>query len=107
MRVCGLGCLAGLMCAQFRSVWRDQPDVHITYSDLAYSVRVPVAAPRIATVLTALTDKVTRNQAFTQLHVLQPCSGRIRPASMTLLLAPPGGGKTSQEHTHAHAHMHA
>jgi len=88
-------------------VWPDQPDVSIAYTDVAYTVQVPVTASRIATVGSALLDLVKKPfvsgaSNFQQMHALYPTSGRIRPASMTLVLAPPGHGKTSQ-HTQKRA----
>lgn len=90
-RCCGL-------LLQFRAVWREQPDVCISYADLAYTVSVPVTDTKVGTLASVAADLVKRpfkgSGASTILRALQPSSGVIRPGSMTLVLAPPGHGKT-------------
>lgn len=71
----------------------------ISYEKLAYSVRIPVTDTKVGTLVTALVDAAKKpfqgKAASVELKALQPCSGRIRPGSMTLVLAPPGHGKTT------------
>jgi len=84
---------------KFRSVWKEQPDVTISYTDLAYTVKIPVTDTKVGTLVSAVVDAAKKPfqgaRGYTELKALQPTSGRIRPGSMTLILAPPGHGKTS------------
>ena len=80
-----------------KQLWTDLPDVLIDYSNLTYTVPI---APRDAPIPTVwqlardiLTGAVLRNQP--QLHALSALSGQVQPGSMTLVLAPPGHGKSA------------
>jgi len=87
------------MLRKFRQVWRDQPDVTISYDNLAYTVRIPVTDTKVHTLVSAIVDGAKRPfqgaAGSTELKALQPTSGRIKPATMTLVLSPPGHGKTT------------
>jgi len=80
-------------------VWREQPDVHISFQDLAYTVRVPVTDTKVHNLVSAVADIAKRpfqgQEASVELRALQPSSGLIKPGTMTLVLAPPGHGKTT------------
>lgn len=76
-------------------------DLTIAYHNLNVTVKVPSNAGEIVTVLSpfkSALDSVlscgasSKEQDF---HRLLAASGRIRPGSMVLILAPPGHGKTT------------
>ena len=87
------------LLGKLRAVWKDQPDVSISWSDLAYTVQVPKTDTRVQTLATAFAATFTKpfqgTKAYITLKALQPSNGVIAPGSMTLVLAPPGHGKTT------------
>jgi ABC-type multidrug transport system ATPase subunit len=84
---------------QFRSVWADQPDVHISFQDLSYTLSVPLTDTKVHNLVSAVVDAAKKpfqgKASTTILQALTPTTGLIRPGTMTLILAPPGHGKTT------------
>ena len=93
---------------RLRSHWTDRPDVLVQFRDIHYTVRVPIVDVTTRSFLQAglnglvrlvkkldLTGYLKRHDRQVELHALAPSSGRIAPGSMTLVLAPPGHGKST------------
>ena len=93
---------------RLRSHWTDRPDVLIQFRDIHYTVRVPIVDVTTRSFLQAganglvrlvkrldLTGYLRRHDRQIELNALAPCSGRIAPGTMTLVLAPPGHGKST------------
>ena len=93
---------------RLRTHWKDRPDVLIQFRDIHYSVRVPIVdvttrsflqagANGIVNLIKRLdpTGYLRQHDRSVELHALATCSGRIAPGTMTLLLAPPGHGKST------------
>ena len=93
---------------KLREHWRDCPDLYIHYSSLHYTLRVPVVEISTPSFLRAgaallfrlvktldVTGFLRKNDKTLDLHALASCSGRIAPGHMTLVLAPPGHGKST------------
>ena len=93
---------------RLRSHWTDRPDVLIQFRDIHYTVRVPIVDVTTRSFLQAglnglirlvkrldLSGYLRRHDRQIELHALATCSGRIAPGSMTLVLAPPGHGKST------------
>ena len=83
---------------RLHSLWTDVIELTISYSDLAYDIPVPVTDPGIPNLLKSLYSAFTL-QAWRTPHksflALQPSSGLMLPGRMTLVLAPPGHGKST------------
>ena len=83
---------------QLQKLWPDAPSLTISYSELSYVRSVPVTDPGIPdlakSLFAFLTLKGLRSpqEAFL---ALQPNSGLVRPGEMTLVLGPPGHGKST------------
>lgn len=87
--------------AAMRAAWTDLPDLTITYSNVAYEVQVPVKEAALPSIpnslinnlkgLNVFRDKSKETRLF---RPMQPCSGVVRPGELTLVLAPPGHGKS-------------
>lgn len=77
-----------------KSLWHDLPGLLITYKNLSFTVPTPVKPQHIQTLGTALFDKF-RPVETKPFHALQNVSGVIKPGTMTLILAPPGHGKST------------
>ena len=79
-----------------REMWKDVPAVFINYSGLTYTVPIAARDAPIPTVWQLAYDTLTgaswRHQPT--LPALNDFSGQVRPGSMTLILAPPGHGKS-------------
>ena len=93
---------------RLRTHWTDRPDVLIQYRDIQYTVRVPIVDVTTRSFLRAglnglinlvkkldLSGYLRRHDRQVELHALAPCSGRVAPGTMTLILAPPGHGKST------------
>ena len=93
---------------RLRTHWTDRPDVLIQFNDIHYTVRVPIVDVTTRSFLRAglngiinlvkkldLTGYLRRHDRQVELHALAACSGRIEPGTMTLILAPPGHGKST------------
>ena len=86
-----------------QAAWPDLPDLTITYDKLAYEVSVPRRHhDHIPTIANAIGAKIRSLNVFrdrskeTQLfHPLHPCEGVVRSGELTLVLAPPGHGKSA------------
>jgi len=85
---------------QLRKVWVDQPEVLVSWKDLSYILSIDKQETAVHNVfatfvngLKAPIDNLTGRGRYT-LNALQPSSGMILPASTTLVLAPPGHGKS-------------
>ena len=83
---------------KLHTLWRDNIDLTIAYRNLAYDIPVPISDPGVPnlakSLLNFLTLKFLRTQTKSFL-ALQPTSGLLRPGQMTLVLAPPGHGKSA------------
>jgi ABC-type multidrug transport system ATPase subunit len=84
---------------KLRLAWKDQPDVSISWTDLAYKVQVPHTDTSVQTLASAFVGALKKpfagSSSWSELSALVPSSGVIKPATMTLILAPPGHGKTT------------
>ena len=83
---------------KLHALWKDNVDLTIAYRNLAYDIPVPVTDPGVPnlakSLLNFLTLKFLRTPTKSFL-ALQPTSGIQRPGQMTLVLAPPGHGKSA------------
>ena len=81
-----------------QSSWRDSPTVDLSFSHLSYVVKVSAdetAIPSIAKSFKVFFDRLTfRRPPPVSLSVFNDCTGLIPHGQMTLLLAPPGAGKS-------------
>lgn len=89
---------------QLVSACPDLPRVTLRYTDLAYTLQLPLKQHVVPTLASALPLRV---QAAVQrargggvahtlrMEALSACSGTIPAGSMTLILAPPGHGKSA------------
>lgn len=90
-----------------RAAWPDLPDVTISYSGLGVQAQVPVRTERVPNLASAASDLVSKplKWAFragnssdkpttVEFNALQGATGIVRPGEMTLVLAPPGHGKS-------------
>jgi len=86
-----------------RAAWPDLPSLSITYEQLALEMMVPMrkhaGISNMGTFfrdalssINVFRDRSKDQQLFRPLH---PCSGVVRPGEMTLVLAPPGHGKSA------------
>jgi ABC-type lipoprotein export system ATPase subunit len=86
--------------------WKDCPDVYISFKDLQYQVTLPVkdeqGIPSFVSVganalKRLIIDKLHLGKGvkYQQFNVLSKVSGVIKPGTTTLVLAPPGHGKTA------------
>ena len=83
---------------KLRQLWTDCLDLTISYSDLAYDIPIPVTDPGIPNLLKSLYNAFTLaawRTAHKSFLALQPTSGIVLPGQMTLVLAPPGHGKST------------
>jgi ABC-type multidrug transport system ATPase subunit len=91
---------------KLRDSWKDCPDVHLQFVNIGYKVQIPVRDTGIRNFLQTGLDGLKQLDFLGKINkswgpkkkdftVLAPMSGRIRPATMTLLLTPPGHGKTT------------
>lgn len=86
---------------RYRAAWPDAPAVRIEYRDIAYQIPVPLKETGIPNLFTALRDFVSlpvrlfRPKKTRTVKALATTSGVIEPGTMTLILAPPGHGKSS------------
>ena len=89
------GAYKQLMVRQ-RELWTELPAVLIDYSNLTYTVPILAKDAPIPTVWQQIRDTVTGASLRHQPTVaaLHSVSGQVRPGSMTLVLAPPGHGKS-------------
>ena len=81
-----------------QSSWHDSPTVDISFNHLTYIVKVSqdeTAIPSIDKSFMDLVNRLTcRRPPPVPLHVFDECTGFIPHGQMTLLLAPPGAGKS-------------
>ena len=93
---------------RLRQHWTDCPDLYIHYTDLRYTLSVPVVEVSTPSFLRAgaqgiinlvkrldVTATLRKADRTVDLLALAPCTGRIAPGKMTLILAPPGHGKST------------
>ena len=83
---------------RLKQLWPDQPDLTISYRDLAFDIPVPVKDPGLPNLAKSLFHFLTLKglrSAKESFLALQPLSGIVRPREMTLVLAPPGHGKST------------
>lgn len=76
------------------------PDVHIEWENLSYHVERPADDGSIPNVASAAVGTITgllgaAKKKTSTFHVLNNVSGYLRPGTLTLLLAPPGHGKSA------------
>ena len=97
-----------LFVCQFHRVWKDQPDLFISWKNLSYTARIPLKDTSVPNLVSSVAHGLAglvrrplraltgaKDHTTQELRALQPCAGVIRPATMTLVLAPPGHGKTT------------
>lgn len=89
------GAYKQLMVRQ-RELWKDLPELLIDYTDLTYTVPILARDAPIPTVSRWARDILTGAalRHHPQLHALSGLSGQVQPGTMTLILAPPGHGKS-------------
>ena len=93
---------------RLREHWKDCPELYIHYNNLHYTLRVPIVEISTPSFLRAgaslifrlvktldVSGYLKKNDRTLDLHALASCSGRIAPGQMTLVLAPPGHGKST------------
>ena len=86
-------------------MWREQPDLYISWENLSYTVKVPKRDTKVPTLVSGIAHALAKpvkavaalvagehEHSYNILHALAPSSGVIRPGTMTLVLAPPGHG---------------
>ena len=73
--------------------WRDAPSVPLTYDKLSYHLPLPADDTENPSVGKAFFD-MFRKQATSDLAVFDDLTGHIPAGRMTLVLAPPGAGKS-------------
>ena len=84
--------------SRLRQLWPDPLDLTISYLSLSYNIPVPVQPQGIPNLAASLLDAATLKSfrtPTTPFLALQPNSGILRPGEMTLILAPPGHGKST------------
>jgi len=81
-----------------QSCWKDSPRVDVVFNNLTYIVPIAPDEVRIPSIGHAFSDFVKtltfRTPPKVPLHVFDNCSGTIPSGKMTLILAPPGAGKS-------------
>lgn len=84
-----------------RSSWVDLPDLTITYRDLTYTVQVPVTQREIPNLYTVLRDSAIglnifrdKSKEMKEFRPISGASGIVRPGELTMVIAPPGHGKS-------------
>jgi len=82
---------------QSQQLWVDAPHIHIEYRDISHVVSVPVKHFGIPSLAQSVIDalKVWQREETRDVTTLAPSSGVVLPGTMTLVLAPPGHGKSS------------
>jgi len=76
-------------------------DITICYKDICSLIKVPIEDPGIKTILTPIIDAgraiatLGKSLAKRDFYRVDHCTGVIRPGTMTMILGPPGHGKTS------------
>ena len=84
-----------------KAAWTDVPTLSIAYRDFSYTISVPLSdinneIPNLAKFTLGLLRSLTfRSKPKADLHVLNKVTGYIPAGSMTLVLAPGGGGKSA------------
>ena len=76
-------------------VWKDAPDVFVSYEHLQYSIPVPERALKVSTLATHFLD-MFRSKNIHNLEALAPAEGYIPPGRTVLVLGPPGSGKSNR-----------
>lgn len=73
-------------------------DITLEYTHLTYTVRVPEhrQIPSVSSVLKGLICFWTRFTPKKEIKILSDVTGRIKPRKMTLLIGPPGSGKSGK-----------
>jgi len=74
--------------------WRDAPSVDITYDNLSYILDLPVDDVTNPSIDKAFLD-MFRPKKTTKFDVFSDLAGHIPAGKMTLVLAPPGAGKSA------------
>jgi len=81
-----------------QSSWKDSPRVDVVFNNLTYIIPIAPDEVKIPTIGNAFVDffkTITfQRPPRVPLHVFDGCSGTIPSGQMTLLLAPPGAGKS-------------
>eukprot|EP00742_Colponemidia_sp_Colp-10_P003656 GILJ01003891.1.p1 GENE.GILJ01003891.1~~GILJ01003891.1.p1 ORF type:complete len:1450 (-),score=269.52 GILJ01003891.1:263-4612(-) len=83
---------------RFKAVWKDLPDVAISYENLAYTIPVDVKEHGVTNLVKSVyhgVQGIFRPHRKMDLLALAPSTGVIKPGTMTLILAPPGHGKST------------
>ena len=71
-------------------------DIHIEFQDLTFKVSVPSkrTIPSVGTALKSMICFWTNCEPQKEVHIISKLTGRIRSRVMTLLIGPPGSGKS-------------
>jgi ABC-type lipoprotein export system ATPase subunit len=86
-----------------QAAWSDLPELTITYENLAYSTMVPaeVTSEAPSNLYSAVCSSLhelnvfrDRSKEMAPFHPLHQCSGIVKPGQLTLVLAPPGHGRS-------------
>jgi len=85
---------------KLQRVWRDQPEVLVSWKDLCYSLQISKEETAVKMLLDSMIDFVKapykryKGTGMYTLDALRPSSGMLLPGSTTLVLSPPGHGKS-------------
>jgi len=90
------------------SAWEDAPVIDITYENIQYDIELPINDTSIPNMLKSLISMMklpytmyydyvnaNANKNIQILHALKHVTGSIRAGEMSLILSPPGGGKSA------------
>jgi len=87
----------GLLLAQQKKLVRDF-DITIEFENLSFKVEVPLkqSFPSVSTVLRSIICFWTNCAPKEEIRILSNLTGQISPRKMTLLIGPPGSGKSGK-----------
>ena len=82
-----------------KSTWSDLPKVTVTFDQLGFELEVPLEKREVPNLVSAMVDPwrgvfTKRKAEMKTFQGLSEATGAIKPGEMTLVLAPPGHGKS-------------
>lgn len=82
-----------------KGTWSDLPKVTVTFEQLGFELQVPVEKREVPNLVSAMLDPIrgllsTKKKEMKTFQGLSKVTGAIKPGEMTLVLAPPGHGKS-------------